>query len=155
MTTVCFIGHRKIENHNRVEKVTKEFVTDLIENYNCTNFLFGSKSEFNYICLDILTKLKEIHSNINRIYVRAEYPNIKNDYEDYLLERYEKTIFPKHLENAGKAIYIKRNQYMIDESDICVFFYDNNSFNKKSGTKLALDYAIKKNKFVINIFDNY
>ena len=93
MTTVCFIGHRKIENHNRVEKVTKEFVTDLIENYNCTNFLFGSKSEFNYICLDILTKLKEIHSNINRIYVRAEYPNIKNDYEDYLLERYEKTIF--------------------------------------------------------------
>ena len=44
---------------------------------------------------------------------------------------------------------------MIDESDICVFFYDNNSFNKKSGTKLALDYAIKKNKFVINIFDNY
>ena len=54
---------------------------------------------------------------------------------------------------------------MIDKSDICVFFYDENHQaikvgkggiirTRNSGTKIVLDYAERKNKKVYIIKDN-
>ena len=54
---------------------------------------------------------------------------------------------------AGKASYIERNTAMIDNSDYCIFYYDENiSKNYKSGTKIAYDYAKRKNKTIINLY---
>ena len=56
---------------------------------------------------------------------------------------------------AGKASYIKRNQAMIDDSDFCVFYYNEDytpSTKTNSGTKIAYKYAIKMKKKVINLF---
>ena len=56
---------------------------------------------------------------------------------------------------AGRASYVERNQAMINDSDYCVFYYDKNYFpltRTKSGTKLAYEYAVRKNKKVINLF---
>ena len=42
---------------------------------------------------------------------------------------------------------------MIDKSDICLFYYVKNCFldtNTQSETKIAYEYAIKKNKIIIN-----
>ena len=56
--TCCFFGHRKIEVAdefvNRLEKV----VDDLIVEKKVDTFLFGSKSDFNSLCLDIASKIK-------------------------------------------------------------------------------------------------
>ena len=50
--------------------------------------------------------------------------------------------------NSGKAAYVERNYEMIDNSHYCIVYYDepNVSYTRKSGTKIALDYAIKKHK---------
>ena len=48
---------------------------------------------------------------------------------------------------------------MIDESDYCIFYYNENyvpitkkqNQSKVSGTKLAYEYAVKKNKHIINV----
>ena len=59
-----------------------ETVENLILNHDVEIFLFGSKSEFNSLCRDVVTELKGKHPHIKRVYVRAEYEEISEDYEN-------------------------------------------------------------------------
>ena len=70
------------------------------------------------------------------------------------------------MEKAGKASYVERNQEMINKSDFCVIYYDENylpprrknsrrdlfDYQPKSGTAVVYDYAVKKKKKIINCF---
>ena len=50
------------------------------------------------------------------------------------MELYEHTYYPESVSGAGKAVYVKRNQHMIDESAVCVVYYGkiaNRSVTKK------------------------
>ena len=149
--TCCFLGHRHIVETDELKEEICSIIEDLIINSHVNTFLFGSKSRFNSLCHELVSKAKEQHPYIKRIYVRAEFPEISDSYRDYLLESYEDTYYPAKLLNAGKAVYIKRNYEMIDHSTICVIYYQKDCLPKKrkSGTKIALDYAIKKNKKII------
>ena len=146
-----FIGHNDIIVTDTLVKNIKETIIQLVKK-GVKIFLFGSKSRFNDICLDITNKLKEIYKDIICINVRAEYPIIDEDYENYLLQFYNQTYFPKKICGAGKYAYVKRNYIMIDCSNICVFYYDKNYRKEKSGTKTAYEYAIKRHKTIINLF---
>ncbi len=163
--TCCFLGHRKIDGTEELRQKIYEIIERLITKDDIDTFLFGSKSEFNLLCYELVTKIKIKHPHIKRVFVRAEYPNIDEDYKAYLLQKYDDTYFPEHIKNAGKAVYIKRNVEMIDKSSACVFYYNSNytppcrkpskrriAYCKpESGTKIAYDYAIKKKRKIINI----
>lgn len=165
--TVCFIGHRNVDNPEelvpRIHEITRRLIS-----CGADTFLFGSKSQFDKICLNTITDLKQDFPSLKRIYIRAEYPVINSNYQAYLLQFYEETYFPENLEKAGRSIYIQRNQVMIDKSDICVFYY-NSSYappqkaqgkkaltpcnHIKSGTAMAYAYAKQKNKQIINLYE--
>ena len=148
-----FIGHRKIEESDGLVKRVEEEIERLIEEEGVELFLFGSKSEFDALCLKTVTRLKGKYPHIKRIYVRAEFPYINESYERYLLERYDSTFFPEKILKAGRYAYVERNALMIDESDFCVFYYKKNeNYTKKSGTKIAYEYALKRDTTVINLF---
>ena len=151
--TCCFIGHREINETEELKLKLYEIIKKLIVNKNVDTFLFGSKSRFNSLCLEIVSNLKEKHPHLKRVYVRAEYPIIDENYKDYLLKNYEDTYYSEKLINSGKIVYVKRNFEMIDKSDICVFYYnkENEPQNRKSGTKIALDYAKRKETEIIII----
>ena len=82
-----------------------------------------------------------------------------------MLENNEGTYFPEHIEKAGRASYVERNQEMINHSKFCVVYYDENylpprrknsrrdlfDYQPKSGTAVAYDYAVKKKKIIINL----
>ena len=89
--TCCFFGHRKISDAESLKNKFYEVMENLILNNNVDTFLMGSKSEFDSLCRDVAKKLKEKYLYIKRIYVRAEYPEISDDYESYLLKSCEKT----------------------------------------------------------------
>lgn len=152
----CFIGHRKIKRTKALEDRLYGLIDILIKWRGVETFLFGSKSEFDALCLEIVTKLKEKYAYIKRVYVRAEYQYIDASYNEYLLQSYDETYFPSCAVNAGKSVYVKRNTHMIDEAGYCIFYYTDDSLSKgmrtyKSGTKLAFDYAKKKHKIVYNL----
>ena len=147
----CVFGHRKI--NETVELRTQLFTTieGLIVENGVDTFLFGSKSRFNDLCYEIVSELKEKYHHIKRVYVRAEFPVIDESYERYLLSRYEGTYFPEKLHHAGKAVYVERNFEMIDNSHYCIVYF-NESYTpakRKSGTRIALDYAVKQQKEII------
>ena len=94
------------------------------------------------------------------------FQHIPDWYEDGLLEHYEETCFPEGMGKAGKASYVERNQEMINKSDYCIVYYDENylplrrrnskrdltDYQPKTGTAVAYNYAIKKKKKIINCF---
>lgn len=150
----CFIGHRTITVTNELCERIKSTVLDLIDNQGVNTFLFGSRSQFDELCLKIVTEIKEIRPHIRRIYVRAEYPYISADYEKYLLTFYDETYMPENIIHAGKAVYIERNRYMIDSSDICIFYIATETIchrNQISGTQFAYSYARAKLKLIIEV----
>ena len=164
--TCCFFGHRNIKETCELENKLYTVIEELIVNKGVTAFLFGSRSQFDSFCLKTVTRLKERFSHIKRIYVRAEYPYIDDTYLQYLLTKYEYTYYPERIINSGKAVYIERNYEMIDRSNYCIVYYDEkyspairkkgkntlSSYQPKSGTKSAYEYAIKKDREIINIF---
>lgn len=164
LSVCCFIGHRNIIINSELEYKLKQCVIHLIVCNGVNTFLFGSKSEFNDLALNVLIEIKKEYPNIMLIYVRAEYPIISNTYLQYLLASYDDTFFPDCLENAGKAIYVERNKWMIDESEYCIFYYNPYYVPKKknnknplqyrnSGTKLMYEYAKMKNKKIYNLYE--
>lgn len=149
--TCCFFGHRNTNITDKLRARLKETIEDLIVNKKVDTFLFGSRSRFDKLCLEVVTELKDKYS-IRRIYVRAEFPYIDEDYMSYLLKYYDHTYYPDRIINAGKAVYVERNYEMIEKSSFCIIFYDKNiPLQRKSGTKLAYDYAVKKRVELINM----
>ena len=152
-STCCFIGHRTINETEELKSKLYETIEKLIVENSIDTFLFGSRSRFNDLCHEIVTQIKEKYPHIKRIYVRAEYQNIDETYKAYLLENYEDTYYPEQIIGAGKVAYVERNYEMINKSRFCIFYYDeqNAPTIRKSGTKIAFDYAVKQKKEIIRI----
>ena len=172
--TCCFIGHRQViltlEELNNLKSV----IENLILKENVLEFYFGSNSQFNNICHNLLTELKEKYPKVIRKFFncKSEYCVLKS--ERGKLEERASIILNKDIKFLGMEgdvnfdkkfkttlnSYIVRNQAMIDSSDYCIFYYNENyvpttkkqSQSKISGTKLAYEYAVRKNKQIINVF---
>lgn len=165
----CFIGHRKIERTDEMVERLKKIINDLIFNKGVKTFLFGSRSEFDDLCHEIVTELQKKYPQIKRIMYtcRSEYAVKKEEKEDLekswrnLLKRevklkdYDGAIMSDRLWRAGKASYVERNQDMINASDYCIFYYNSQyqppkrkyskrsiaEYQPKSGTAIAYEYA--------------
>ncbi len=157
-TTCCFIGHRKMNNEFGTETKLNTLIFGLVEQ-GVTQFLFGDHSEFNDLCYEIVTKLKKDNPNIYRIHFRTNYPEADEYTKGLLTMGYEESVFASEIALSGKAVYIERNQAMIKASDICVFYCNQSEFvtskssKRKSGTKLAYDYAVLHNKKIYNLYE--
>ena len=174
-----FFGHRKIELTEELKQKVKEVVENLIVNHNVLTFLFGSRSDFDYLCHLVVTELKDKYPNIKRIAYtcrsetctleseRAHWEEVYSHFrkEKVTLLGVEEEVEHKTKYTSGRASYVERNQAMISDSDYCVFYYDENyqpemrKFSKrsvgyyqpKSGTALAYAYARQKRKTLINL----
>ena len=177
----CFIGHREIEITDELTNRLAAEIEQLIQG-GVSRFLFGSRSDFDSLCHTVVTQLKTKYPHIQRIAfdTKSESSVLEEDREaeeqgySRLLKReihlagYEEVYKPDVVYVSGKACYIERNQIMIDNSDICVFYYDQNYMPKQrqisnknvggiwtspnSGTAIAYQYAQRKGKTIINMF---
>lgn len=166
-STCCFFGHRKVADEEVVKQKLFEIVENLIVIDKVDTFLFGSKSKFDELCRDVVSELKKKYTFIKRVYVRAEFPFINDDYRAYLLENVEDTYYPDNLHNAGRAVYVKRNCEMIDKSEFCVVYFKDDyapprrknsrrdlfDYQPKSGTGIAFEYATHKKRKIVNVAD--
>ena len=164
---VTFIGHRKLPQNYDLYLKLKQIILDLIDNENADTFLFGSKSAFDDLCLQVVTEIKAIRPNIKCIYVRSSYPHIDQSYESYLLKEYDETYIPEKIVRAGRAAYVERNFHMIDRANVCIFYYNKDyeppmkpatkkhlfSYQPKSGTKVAYEYATSEKKRILNFYN--
>lgn len=179
--TVCFIGHRTVTDVEQVKSQLIKTVEKLISD-GADTFLFGSRSQFDALCWEVVTKLKEQHPDIKRISYNTSNETAITSKEERLrleqiysqltgnkihLREYESVVKSQKSETATKNAYIMRNQEMIDDSDICVFYYNQDylpprrqqssksvvDYQPQSGTAIAFAYAKGKNKEILNLFE--
>ena len=165
MKSCCFIGHRNVQETAELYEKIKQTLLRLIQEEDVVFLFFGSKSSFDSLCLKVATEIKSIYPHIQRVYVRSCYQTIESWYRKSLLKEYDDTIIPDGVADAKQASYVKRNRAMIDASDFCVFYYDEDyqppikkpykrsfyTYRPNSGTKVAYEYATKKKKQTINL----
>ena len=64
---VCFIGHRDVPDTEDLREKIRITVERLITEEGVTYFLFGSRSDFDSICHDVVTELQEKYPTIQRV----------------------------------------------------------------------------------------
>lgn len=154
-----------MEQVEEIEKLVQDTIYSLLWQ-GVNHFIFGDHSDFNSLCYEIVTELKDEFPHIRRTHYRTDYPDADDYTMQFLLDGYEDSICPVGVAGAGRAAYVKRNQAMINDSDICVFYFDEtyqlsrrrqsktslSDYQPKSGTRIAFDYANAHGKRVINLY---
>ncbi len=136
--TVTFCGHREIHDNFDVEKWLYSVTEDLIRS-GADTFYLGGYGEFDWLARDILAVHKVKHSHIKLILVTPYINHNMNDCD------YDDVIFP-NLDNVhNKIAIIKRNEWMVKQSDCLVAYVIYN----KGGASRTLNYAKQNNKQTI------
>jgi len=87
--TVCFFGHREIDNFKLVEEKVYEIVGNLIRSKEYVDFLVGRNGEFDQIVSSCVIRAKrnifDANSSLVLIlpYPTADYLNNEKYYDDY------------------------------------------------------------------------
>ena len=150
---ICsFFGHRKIDMTDRLYTVITAEIMKAIE-MGCHTFYFGGYGDFDDICYNIVTKIKDKNTElkIKRIYCVSQERYLYKNTRYFNSENYDEIIYlPPSFEGWYKSIYF-RNCAMIDQSDLIIFYAEN---KENSGAYKAYKYAKKKNKYIINIWED-
>ena len=137
---ICSLfGHR--DAPETIKSTLKTILLDLIENKNVNIFYVGNNGSFDRITRALLKELKKAYK-INYYVVLAYIPQIRDD-EDYTDSIY----FDELNSKPYKTRIIERNKIMINKADIVVTYVTHIT----GGASRFKDYAIRKNKIVINI----
>lgn len=166
MKTCSFFGHRDTLQTEELKQKVRETVERLIVEERVDTFLSGSRSNFDELCYIVVTELKEKYPHIQRIaYLckhesgclagegKDEQRRIKElTGRDVYVREFEDIKKSDRVNSAGRAAYVERNYWMVDESDIIVFKLLKHDMNlNKSGTFFARNYAKGKKKLLLII----
>ncbi len=67
---VCFIGHRKVADTEQIKDRLHDTISMLIKN-GADTFIFGSRSEFDTLCWEVVTELQAQYPHLKRISYNA------------------------------------------------------------------------------------
>ena len=160
MKACSFFGHRDTPKTEELKQKVKETVERLILEEGVDTFLFGSRSRFDELCHIVVTELKGKYPHIRRIAYLCKHETAclvgigmeeqrrikKLMGRDVYVREFEEIKKSDRVNSAGRACYVERNQWMIDESSFVVFLL-NGKQSKRSGTISAFQYAKRINKF--------
>lgn len=142
-------GHRKIKISEQLRADLKSIFIDLIINKKVTIFYFGGFGEFDDLCWEIITELRNTFPNVKRIYVceTEKYVDRPHKRPKWInLVDYEEIIyFALRFDYWYTRIYY-RNLEIIDHSDFNVFYIRN---TENSGVYKAYKYAKQQKKNII------
>ena len=150
--TLCFTGHREIENNSpeTIAHVLNQTVRILIS-HGARRFLTGGALGFDTMAaLCVLEQKKEFPDiTLELILPCKNQAKRWNDFDrslyDSILGRADRVIYLHELYNS--TCMHDRNRRLVDEGDICVAFLEHSG----GGTAYTVAYALKQGKEVINI----
>jgi len=127
--------------NDELEEKIYTVLSDLIKNKKYTSFYSGGMGEFDEICERTVRMLKKEYSNIKLYRVAYKYKTNLNS----VVEMVDDIIIPE-LENFHyKEMIIKRNEWMINFSDIVLCYIR----REYGGAYKMMKYAKKQNKEII------
>ena len=142
---VSFFGHGKTALDIKKEDFLA-LLEDVIKD-SPVEFFLGMYGDFDFFAYACTKEYKKRHPNAKLVFVT---PYIHKNYcllED-AKERFDEIIYPELEKVPKRYAIIRRNEYMIDESDFIIFYV---THHHGGGAYMALEYAKRKKKQYINI----
>ncbi len=143
-------GHRKIEITENLKDSLRVYFRNLILNDNVKIFYFGGFGEFDELCWQIVTELKEEYFDLYRIFCLADERLLRASKRPRWLKEcdYEEiTYFQPKYDYWYSRIYY-RNCEIINRSDYVLFYITK---TEGSGAYKVFQYAKQKKKNITNI----
>ena len=145
--TVSFFGHRKIDEFGIIEENLSRIMTDVIKKNESVVFLIGRQGEFDEYAASVIKGVKKRYDTYDCSLVLV-LPYTVADIE-YYSKYYDDIVISESADSAHpKAAAELKNRYMIDASDLVVFYV-----REKGGAYKALQYAVSRGKKIVNIAD--
>ena len=139
MITVTFCGHADVWGEASLREWLTKTVEQLIER-GADLFYLGGYGGFDGIAASVVREQKKAHPNIQSVLV-LPYLDRKVDSTGY-----DRTTYPP-LENVPRRFAIsKRNEWMVDVSDVVVGYVT----HSWGGASKTLEYARRKKKKIIS-----
>ena len=164
MKACSFFGHRDTPKTEKLKEKVRETVERLIVEKGVVTFLFGNRSNFDELCHIVVSELQKKYPYIRRIAYLCKHETAclvgtATDLErqikeiagrDVRVREFEEIKKSDRVNSAGRAAYVERNQWMVDDSAFVIIYYESTKIvNKHSGTLLAYNYAKQKGKSLV------
>ena len=147
---VCLFGHRRIDEPVLVEERLRVVIEEIVDAHKCVEFLVGREGEFDLLASSVIKDIKrrkdcpDCSLTLIMPYLKADFLNNQQGYEDY----YDSVqLCEEFSANHPKSAIKVRNRYMVDRSDLCIFYVASTS----GGAYQTMRYARRRGKNVINL----
>ena len=137
---VTFCGHSTVSNSAAVAASLKSVIEELIAE-GATEFYLGGYGEFDSLAARAVRDAKKLHPEVRSTLV---IPYMDRDFNT---DFYDESVYPP-LESVPRRFAIsKRNEWMVDQSDIVV----SGVTHDWGGAATTLKYATRKKKRIISV----
>jgi hypothetical protein len=141
--TVSFFGHREIDQPFLIEEQLEQFVREIINRKEYTEFLVGHDGEFDQLVSSVIRRVEKEYGYGNSAlvlvlpYIKAEY---RDNEQNFLAYYDEVEVCAEFSEAHFKAAIQIRNKNMVDRSDLVVC-----CIQRKSGGAYKTVQYVKRN----------
>lgn len=150
--TVCFFGHRQIDDFRMVEQRIERLIDKLLNEHEYVEFLVGRDGEFDQLVTSAILRCRKRLDSANcsvtwvMPYLKSDYIKNRKSYDNY----YDSVEVCEQSANAHpKAAIQIRNRAMVERSNLCVF-----CVTHRSGVAYkTLRYAKKSSSNIVNLFE--
>lgn len=146
---ITFIGHRTVYEKQELSKRVENVIKDNVKSGETISFYCGGYGDFDELCTAVCRLLKKQFLNCEIIFVTPYMTESQQEKIKYLttLKLYDGTVYPPIETVPPRFAILKRNEWMIDHSDLVIAYVK----RKYGGAYTAYEYAIKKKKVVLNL----
>ena len=143
---ITFFGHSNCSfSDEEKEKLKQLLIKEIRKNTTC-KFYFGGYGDFDSLCLRTLRELKTDFPDIKLLFIT---PYLDKNYSKLELAKYyyDDVIFPPLESVPRKFAILKRNEWMVEETDLVIAYV----MYSWGGAARTLEYAKRKKKQIINL----
>ena len=148
--TIAFSGYRAEKLPENIDPIRVSLVNTVKQciDEGFDTFLCGMADGFDLMSAGVILELKEKHDLKLICVIPFEDDRKKSEVYLNVLKRSDDKVVLS--DSFSYDTYFKRNEYMVDNCDKLICYYD----GRYGGTEYTVDYAQKKGVPVINLWDN-
>ena len=145
---VSFIGHRELYDVRAIEDRLDMLIRDLLLKKEYVEFYIGRNGDFDIWAASAVKRAQKAIGSHNSSLILVLPYHAKD--EEYYEKYYDDMLFPLDINTHFKAAITKRNEWMIDNSDMLIAYVA----KETGGAYKTLQYAKKLCVKTVNIADN-
>ncbi len=153
--TVTFCGHSTIKDGGVKEALfrTLQGLLSSLSDSDKVTFLCGGYGAFDWLCSDVIDEIKtySLRPTIEKVFVT---PYITESYKnriDNIRRYFDEVVFPPLESVPPKFAISRRNEWMVDRSDIVIAYV----WHGHGGAAKTLRHAYIKKKNVVRLISDY